>query len=259
MAGLLDWYNYVVYDLADRRSDEHWLMNSPIPMLCIAISYLLFVNVVGPRFMKNRPAFKLDTIIQGYNLLQIALCTYLLISIHKIRKYNVIFFCEAPNYSTTEEGLETSRLSWFYFMLKLVDLSDTVFFILRKKFSQVTFLHVYHHAMMFVFVWGIVRYVPGGHGSIVGYINSYVHILMYGYYFVTNRWPEYKKNLWWKKYITTVQIVQFLIIFVATVPLLFMSCPYPNIMTYLILIQNGMMLKMFTDFYRKAYMSKKDK
>lgn len=35
-----------------------------------------------------------------------------------------------------------------FFMLKVVDLMDTVFFILRKKNNQVTFLHIYHHAGM---------------------------------------------------------------------------------------------------------------
>lgn len=37
---------------------------------------------------------------------------------------------------------------WFYYMCKLIELLDTVFFVLRKKQNQVTFLHVYHHTMM---------------------------------------------------------------------------------------------------------------
>ena len=32
---------------------------------------------------------------------------------------------------------------------------------------------------------------------------------MYSYYLVTNIWPEYKQNLWWKKYITQMQMVSF--------------------------------------------------
>lgn len=49
--------------------------------------------------------------------------------------------------------------------------------------------------------------VTGGHGSIVGFLNTVVHAIMYSYYFVTSMWPEYKKNLWWKKYITQLQMV----------------------------------------------------
>lgn len=37
-----------------------------------------------------------------------------------------------------------------YFWNKIIDLSETVVFLLRKKPSQVTFLHVAHHAIMLV-------------------------------------------------------------------------------------------------------------
>lgn len=53
-------------------------------------------------------------------------------------------------------------------MLKLLDLLDTVFFILRKKQNQVTFLHVYHHASMVGFVWIGVRFFAGGQITSVG-------------------------------------------------------------------------------------------
>lgn len=37
-----------------------------------------------------------------------------------------------------------------------------VFFILRKKNNQLTFLHTYHHATMIFNTWAGVKYVPGG-------------------------------------------------------------------------------------------------
>lgn len=37
-----------------------------------------------------------------------------------------------------------------------------VFFILRKKNRQLTFLHVYHHATMIFNWWAGVKYVAGG-------------------------------------------------------------------------------------------------
>lgn len=41
----------------------------------------------------------------------------------------------------------------------------------------------------------------------LGMINSVVHAVMYCYYFITNYNPEYKKKIWWKKYITQMQMV----------------------------------------------------
>lgn len=51
--------------------------------------------------------------------------------------------------------------TWWYLVLKLVELLDTVFFVLRKKQNQVSFLHVYHHTIMAVFTWGYLKYLPG--------------------------------------------------------------------------------------------------
>lgn len=51
---------------------------------------------------------------------------------------------------------------WWYFISKGIEYLDTVFFILRKKFNQVTFLHVYHHCTMFTLWWIGIKWVAGG-------------------------------------------------------------------------------------------------
>lgn len=56
---------------------------------------------------------------------------------------------------------QLSNGAWWYFFSKIVELLDTVFFVLRKKQSQVTFLHVYHHAITMFFSWGYLKYLPG--------------------------------------------------------------------------------------------------
>lgn len=85
---------------------------------------------------------------------------------------------------------------------------DTVFFVLRKKEKQVTFLHMYHHSSMYMISWGVTKYQPGGHGTFIGMMNAFVHIIMYIYYFFAAMGPQYQKYLWWKKYITTMQMVR---------------------------------------------------
>ena len=60
-----------------------------------------------------------------------------------------------------------------YFVVKVTDLLDTVFFVLRKKQNQVTFLHVYHHAGMVMGSWAGVKYIAGGHATFMGKIMVY--------------------------------------------------------------------------------------
>ena len=38
--------------------------------------------------------------------------------------------------------------AYTYYTNKYVELLDTIFFALRKKWNQISFLHVYHHAVM---------------------------------------------------------------------------------------------------------------
>lgn len=49
-----------------------------------------------------------------------------------------------------------------YACLSCVFYVAQIFFILRKKNGQLTFLHVYHHATMIFNWWAGVKYVAGG-------------------------------------------------------------------------------------------------
>lgn len=38
--------------------------------------------------------------------------------------------------------------------------------------------------------------------------NSFIHVLMYGYYGLSTMGPNVTKYLWWKKYLTIIQLVR---------------------------------------------------
>ena len=94
---------------------------------------------------------------------------------------------------------------WYYFS-KMLEMLDSVFFIVRKRERQLTFLHIYHHSTMFCLWWIGVKYVAGGSSFLGAMFNCFVHVLMYGYYFLAALGPAYKKFLWWKKYLTVIQV-----------------------------------------------------
>lgn len=49
--------------------------------------------------------------------------------------------------------------------------------------------------------------ILGGHSTFFAMLNSFVHIVMYFYYMVAAMGPQYQKFIWWKKYLTTFQMV----------------------------------------------------
>lgn len=102
---------------------------------------------------------------------------------------------------------------WWYFFAKVTELLDTVFFVLRKRSRQISFLHVYHHSNMVFFTWGFLKYAPSVQGGMVGILNSSVHVVMYAYYMIAAMGPKYQKYIWWKKYMTMMQLVSITYIF----------------------------------------------
>jgi hypothetical protein len=114
--------------------------------------------------------------------------------------------CQPVDYSDSHDAIGIAKVAHYYFLTKVLDLLDTVFFVLKKKNSHVSFLHVYHHAGMVALTWIGTKYFPGGHSVFTGLINSIVHVIMYFYYFLTTVDNKYKQSFW-KKYITQLQMV----------------------------------------------------
>lgn len=55
-------------------------------------------------------------------------------------------------------------------------------------------------------------------GTFHALLNCVVHVIMYTYYGLTAMGPNYQKYLWWKKYLTTIQLVRPELLLCAFVP-----------------------------------------
>ncbi|KAH0617926.1 hypothetical protein JD844_016688 [Phrynosoma platyrhinos] len=64
--------------------------------------------------------------------------------------------------SAGEADIRVAKVLWWYYFSKVIEFADTIFFVLRKKNSQITFLHVYHHATMFNIWWCVMNWIPCG-------------------------------------------------------------------------------------------------
>ncbi|XP_041976245.1 elongation of very long chain fatty acids protein AAEL008004-like isoform X2 [Aricia agestis] len=209
--------------------------------------------------MKNRQPFELNTAIKLHNFSQVLLSLYMFnMVVWRIFFTDYSLTCQQTDIDDKYFDIEC-KTCYIYLIAKITELMDTVFFILRKSFRQVTFLHLFHHTIMPVGCWIGILYNPGGNAAVLGLFNTAVHVVMYSYYLLANFGDKYKKYLWWKKYVTVFQLVQFAIVGVHAFNSLFYSCGYPTILKLLVLTQSVFFFKMFGDFYVKTYWNKQPK
>ncbi|VEN54512.1 unnamed protein product, partial [Callosobruchus maculatus] len=100
---------------------------------------------------------------------------------------------------------------------------------------------------------------PGGHGTFSNLINNLVHVIMYFYYMVAAMGPEYQKYIWWKKHVTTIQLIQFTLVFVHSAQILWTDCGYPRLIGGFLLVHSAIFFGLFTNFYYQTYNRSKAK
>ncbi|CAH2991927.1 unnamed protein product [Chilo suppressalis] len=256
---IVDSYRSFMQKNSDPRTEKWLLMSSPGPLLTILATYLYFCTSVGPRYMRDRKPYQLKNTIIAYNISQIVLSIFLVYEGLVSGWWNDYeFSCQPVDYSDNPKAIRMASAVWWYFMAKIIELLDTVFFVLRKKNRQISFLHLYHHFMMPICAWIGVKFLPGGHGTLLGVINSFIHIIMYTYYLISGLGPQYQKFLWWKRHLTTLQLVQFFIILYHNVQVMFGSCKYPKGINFLLAFNAGLFIYMFGKFYIRNYLKSKN-
>ncbi|TDL28434.1 GNS1/SUR4 membrane protein [Rickenella mellea] len=183
-------------------------LSTPTSVVTALITYLAVV--FGLReVMKSQKPQKLQFLFQAHNIiLSIGSGILLVLMVEEVAP---ILFKGGLFYAICHDDAWTERLEFYYminYYIKYVELLDTVFLAMKKK--PLAFLHVFHHSatalLCFTQLNGrtSVSWVPIT-------LNLTVHVLMYYYYFATAGGAR----IWWKKYLTSMQIIQFVIDLVA--------------------------------------------
>jgi len=109
-------------------------------------------------------------------------------------------------YCGTGTDWDFRLMDWgiLFYYSKFYELLDTVFLALRKKHLSV--LHLFHHVIVILGCWPQIQ-SEMYFGWITGINNAGIHVFMYYYYAL----QCLKLDVWWKKYLTKAQILQFII------------------------------------------------
>lgn len=252
--GLVAWYHRLMVDLRDPRVDGWLGMASLWPTIAICTAYVYIVKVAGPRFMKDREPFQIKSILLVYNFSQTLFSLWMFMEGWGFyMSGNYSWHCEPVDYSDSPVAKRALNLAWFYYFSKFIDLFDSFFFIARKKFGHLSPLHVVHHSTLPILCWWGPRFVGGGQSGFGPFLNSGVHTLMYLYYLLAACGPSLQPYLWWKRYLTTIQLVQFVLVFLHAMQPIFFTCDYPVAASLMFAVTGVQYFILFMAFYRQAY------
>jgi len=241
------------------QTDHAWTF-TPQALVLASLAYLAVVGLLRV-LMTDRAAFECKVAMRVYNVAQVAVCAYmthgLFWSIVESSGYVEIGGFSVPNIIALRTPILQSHQQFIFvhYLSKYLDFFDTVFIVLRKKDTQLSFLHVYHHATIGA-IWGVLLYTGYGAGTAMfgALLNSFVHVLMYSHFFLTS-WGI--KNPF-KKLLTATQITQFYLCILHAVLALLFETIIPRMLCLLQFVYQISMVVLFSSFFVKTFSPKKE-
>ncbi|XP_043671010.1 elongation of very long chain fatty acids protein AAEL008004-like isoform X1 [Vespula pensylvanica] len=252
-------FNYIVL-VGDPRVKD-WILFNPSIIISLLFSYLYFVLVCGPRFMKNKQPFSLKTFIRCYDIFQIVVNSFIVFKLIKGGWFTKLsIFCEPIAYSTDPANMELLSACWWACLTKFIDLIETGIFVLRKKDSQISFLHLYHHISTVLISWIFGKHYAAGMATFLPLVNCSIHVIMYTYYFLSTCGPSVQKIIHRYKFLLTItQMVQFVILICYALQSFSPNCDIDYIPGIIMIINLLINLVLFYNFYKETYVVKRSK
>ncbi|KAI6162191.1 GNS1/SUR4 membrane protein [Pisolithus thermaeus] len=204
---------------------KRWIVGeSPLstwPAVTTALAVYLATILGIQELMRNGPPRKLNALFRCHNAF-LTVGSFLLLAL--IVEEVVSLYLASGFYSAIcSESSWTSKLEFYYmvnYYFKYIELLDTVFLVLKKK--PLSFLHVFHHSATALLCFTQLNGKTSISWVVIS-LNLFVHVIMCEFdWFDTFRFihkgVDYYyyataggAKIWWKRYLTTMQIVQFVI------------------------------------------------
>ncbi|KAF9024688.1 hypothetical protein BGZ52_010469 [Haplosporangium bisporale] len=226
------------------------LMN-PFHVLLIASAYLVAV-FLGVQIMKNFERFEIKTFSLIHNFVLVLISAYMCGGIlYQAYQANYGLYGNMIDHSV--KGLPMAKMIWLFYFSKIMEFVDTMIMVLKKNNRQISFLHVYHHCSILTVTWVCTLISPNGEAYFSSAVNSFIHVIMYGYYFLSAL--GFKQVSFIKFYITRSQMIQFCMVMIQSswnmYSIKVLGRPGPFFLAVLMWVYMWTMLGLFLNFYRK--------
>ena len=244
----------------DNRVSRLPLLGSgPWHVLTLTGIYLWFVKYYGPKWMKNREPFDLRKVMIFHNTFLVLLNGIgFLIAMAGTNFGKITLYCKQFNPDSTDTTDQILLyLGYTYYISKFIDFLDTIYFVLRKKDSHVTGLHVFHHTMMPFWCYIFFKFSTYTNNGFIPLVNAFIHTVMYSYYAMAALGPHMQKYLWWKSWITILQLVQFVVCTIHSLYMLFdTTCTCSKLLITFQAVHGILFFHLFYGFYKRTYNKK---
>ncbi|KAJ3219900.1 hypothetical protein HDU67_008429 [Dinochytrium kinnereticum] len=196
----------------------------PMHVVLIIVAYLVVV-FTGMLVMSALPRMNVNLLAMVHNTAMVSLSAYMMGGIiYEAVINNYVVWGNPVDYS--EKGWPMAKMVWLFYVSKIFEFVDTLIMVLKKNNRQISFLHVYHHTSVFAIWWMVTYVAPGGESYFSSSLNSFIHVVMYGYYLLSSM--GIKQVSFIKRYITAMQMTQFCCMMAQASYLLVHPNPFPE-------------------------------
>lgn len=220
-------------------------------LVSVTLLYLSMLHF-SRRLMETRmPVSRIifETLVV-YNMTQMLLNLYVFVQLIAEAKSLGFQYPWGNTFSYSKEGHRLGYYIWFHYHCCQLELLDTLFVVIRKKFRKVTFLHVY---LRMLNMWGwffACRYACGGDAYFPAAVNAGTRAVVYAFYslsLLTQRGMPFFR----KARVTGVQMLQLVLCLLHALYCLYafwgMNFPRFVLVLYVLVMLNGLVL--YTDFH----------
>ncbi|XP_059156820.1 elongation of very long chain fatty acids protein 7-like [Physella acuta] len=174
-------------------------MTAALPSIPLFIGYILMIVVSG-LWQRWTSPFQLKSLLVIHNF---SCCIANAVTLFGFSNALII---NGSAYGKTSSPVFLQAFK-IYWIIKIVELFDTVYLVLRHRRSQISFLHVYYRFSMLLLCDVARLFSPWPSIATFLALNSLVHVILYFYYGLVALTPENPPK--WDKSLTEMQIFAF--------------------------------------------------
>lgn len=232
------YFHDVWEESGDPRTSQFPLLHGgPWKFLSIILFYVYFVKVIGPNFMRDRKPYDLRPWMLIYNGCMVGVNgVAFMLAMWLSNLGSKAIDCQQIDQKSEKFMDElTVFFGFIYTLIKLTDLGDLLFAVFRKRYDRITWYHIAIRISVPISSWFEMKYFPGGYSIFFPMTNVFVCFWMFSYYVLATCGPEIKQFLWWKKYLSMLQITQYFIIALHSLYPMYsvQSCAWPKQLSFI--------------------------